>query len=128
MSPSAVPTQQQLLDADNVLLIVDEIQPPPGLVPKGQTPSLKPKELALFLAIDGAGNVWAFNGHVDLGTGVKTALTQIVAEELNLRMDQVQMVLGDTPAFRTRERPLPAPPYRFPPCRCAKPPPLRASG
>ncbi|WP_276971929.1 molybdopterin cofactor-binding domain-containing protein [Tatumella ptyseos] len=96
MSPSAVPTQQQLLDADNVLLIVDEIQPPPGLVPKGQTPSLKPKELALFLAIDGAGNVWAFNGHVDLGTGVKTALTQIVAEELNLRMDQVQMVLGDT--------------------------------
>ncbi len=96
MSHSAVPTQQQLLDADNVLLIVDEIQPPPGLVPKGQTPSLKPKELALFLAIDGAGNVWAFNGHVDLGTGVKTALTQIVAEELNLRMDQVQMVLGDT--------------------------------
>ncbi|MDE1186576.1 MAG: molybdopterin-dependent oxidoreductase [Pantoea sp.] len=96
MSHPAVPTQQQLLDADNVLLIVDEIQPPPGLVPKGQTPSLKPKELALFLAIDGAGNVWAFNGHVDLGTGVKTALTQIVAEELNLRMNQVQMVLGDT--------------------------------
>lgn len=96
MSHSAVPTQQQLLAADNVLLIVDEVQPPPGLVPKGQTPTLKPKELALFIAIDGQGRVWAFNGHVDLGTGVKTSLTQIVAEELNLRMDQVQMVLGDT--------------------------------
>lgn len=48
----------------------------------------KSKELALFLAIDGAGSVLAFNGHVDLGTGVKTALTQIVAEELNLRMDR----------------------------------------
>ena len=96
MSHSAVPTQQQLLSADNVLLIVDEIQPPPGLVPKGQQPAQKAKELALFLAIDGAGGVLAFNGHVDLGTGVKTALTQIVAEELNLRMDQVQMVLGDT--------------------------------
>lgn len=96
MSHSALPTQQQLLAADNILLIVDEIQPPPGLMPKGQTPILKPKELALFLAIDGEGRVWAFNGHVDLGTGVKTALTQIVAEELNLRMDQVQMVLGDT--------------------------------
>ncbi|KAB8307934.1 aldehyde dehydrogenase [Erwinia endophytica] len=96
MNHSAIPTQQQLLNADNVLLIVDEVQPPPGLVPKGQTPALKPKELALFLAIDGSGQVWAFNGHVDLGTGVKTALTQIVAEELNLRLDQVQMVLGDT--------------------------------
>lgn len=96
MSHSQVPTQQQLLDAENVLLIVDEIQPPPGLVPKGQTPAIKAKEIALFIAIDGNGQVWAFNGHVDLGTGVKTSLTQIVAEELNLRMDQVQMVLGDT--------------------------------
>lgn len=96
MSLSAAPTQQQLLDSNNVLLIVDEIQPPPGLVPKGQTPAMQPKEIALFIAIDGNGQVWAFNGHVDLGTGVKTALTQIVAEELNLRMDQVNMVLGDT--------------------------------
>lgn len=96
MSHQETPTQQQLLAADNVLLIVDEIQPPPGLVPKGEQPTQKAKELALFLAIDGAGRVMAFNGHVDLGTGVKTALTQIVAEELNLRMDQVQMVLGDT--------------------------------
>ena len=96
MSHQETPTQQQLLAADNVLLIVDEILPPPGLVPKGEQPAQKSKELALFLAIDGAGSVLAFNGHVDLGTGVKTALTQIVAEELNLRMDQVQMVLGDT--------------------------------
>ena len=96
MSAANVPTQQQLLAASDILLIVDEIQPPPGLVPKGQTPTLKAKERALFLAIDGSGRVWAFNGHVDLGTGVKSALTQIVAEELNLRMDQVHMVLGDT--------------------------------
>lgn len=96
MSRAALPTRQQLMTADNVLLVVDEIQPPPGLVPKGQTPGLKAKELALFVAIDETGQVLAFNGHVDLGTGVKTALTQIVAEELNLRMDQVQMVLGDT--------------------------------
>ncbi|UYP75736.1 molybdopterin-dependent oxidoreductase (plasmid) [Pantoea dispersa] len=96
MSAANAPTQQQLLAASDVLLIIDEIQPPPGLVPKGQTPTLKAKERALFLAIDGSGSVWAFNGHVDLGTGVKTALTQIVAEELNLRMDQVHMVLGDT--------------------------------
>ena len=90
------PSQAELLQRDGVLLIVDSVQPPPGLVPKGQTPVLKPKEQGLFIALCGSGEIYAFNGHVDLGTGVRTALGQIVAEELYLRMDQVQMVLGDT--------------------------------
>lgn len=90
------PSQADLLQRDGVLLIVDSVQPPPGLVPKGQTPVLKPKEQGLFIALCGSGEIYAFNGHVDLGTGVRTALGQIVAEELYLRMDQVQMVLGDT--------------------------------
>ncbi|MFT3691018.1 molybdopterin cofactor-binding domain-containing protein [Paenirhodobacter sp.] len=51
---------------------------------------------ATFLQIDAAGRVTAFNGHVDLGTGIGTALGQIVAEELDLTMDQVRVVLGDT--------------------------------
>jgi len=42
------------------------------------------------------GLVYAFNGHVDLGTGIRTSLAQIVAEELDLTMEQVRMVLGDT--------------------------------
>ncbi|QKJ86871.1 nicotinate dehydrogenase subunit B [Paramixta manurensis] len=91
-----LPTQKELLARSGVLLVVNEVQPPPGLVPKGQTPTLKPKEQGLFIALCNSGAVYAFNGHVDLGTGVKTALTQIVAEELYLRMDQVTMVLGDT--------------------------------
>ncbi len=49
-----------------------------------------------FVLVDGAGRVFGFNGHVDLGTGVRTALAQIVAEELYVRLDQVTMVLGDT--------------------------------
>lgn len=93
---SSLPSQAELLQRQGTLLIVDQIQPPPGLVPKGQTPSLKPKERGLFIAICDSGEVYAFNGHVDLGTGVRTALGQIVAEELYLRMDQVRMVLGDT--------------------------------
>ncbi|CAI0894465.1 molybdopterin-dependent oxidoreductase [Serratia ficaria] len=93
---SPLPTQAELLQRDGVLLIIDSIQPPPGLVPKGQTPTLKPKEQGLFIALCDSGEIYAFNGHVDLGTGVRTALGQIVAEELYLRMDQVRMVLGDT--------------------------------
>ncbi|MHA5987374.1 molybdopterin cofactor-binding domain-containing protein [Pseudomonas aeruginosa] len=91
-----VPTRDQLLAKTGVLLIVDDITPPSGPVAKGVTPVVKDKELALFLAIDDDGQVYAFNGHVDLGTGIRTSLAQIVAEELDLRMDQVHMVLGDT--------------------------------
>ncbi|WP_052711828.1 molybdopterin cofactor-binding domain-containing protein [Elstera litoralis] len=49
-----------------------------------------------FLTIDAAGRVTAFNGHVDLGTGIRTALAQIVAEELSIPFDRVEMVLGST--------------------------------
>ncbi|PTQ07774.1 aldehyde dehydrogenase [Sphingomonas oleivorans] len=49
-----------------------------------------------FLLIDGAGRIFGFNGHVDLGTGIRTALTQIVAEELDLPPSRVSMILGDT--------------------------------
>jgi nicotinate dehydrogenase subunit B len=38
----------------------------------------------------------AFCGHVDLGTGLRTALAQIVAEELDVAAERVEMVLGDT--------------------------------
>ncbi len=38
----------------------------------------------LFIAVDRQGAVTAFNGHVDLGTGIRTALAQIVAEELDV--------------------------------------------
>ena len=38
----------------------------------------------------------AFNGHVDLGTGIRTALAQIVAEELDVSYARVVVVLGDT--------------------------------
>ncbi|ANJ98542.1 molybdopterin cofactor-binding domain-containing protein [Serratia plymuthica] len=92
----SLPSQAELLQRHGTLLVIDQIQPPSGLVPKGQTPTLKPKEQGLFIAICDSGEVYAFNGHVDLGTGVRTALGQIVAEELYLRMEQVCMVLGDT--------------------------------
>ncbi|WP_425570279.1 molybdopterin cofactor-binding domain-containing protein [Pigmentiphaga soli] len=59
-----------------------------GLVPHDQVDS--------FIAVDDHGKVTAFNGHVDLGTGLRTALGQIVAEELDVRFDDVTMVLGDT--------------------------------
>ncbi|WP_315718886.1 MULTISPECIES: molybdopterin cofactor-binding domain-containing protein [unclassified Bradyrhizobium] len=49
-----------------------------------------------FIRITAAGEVAAFNGHVDLGTGIRTALGQIVAEELDVSFVRVVVVLGDT--------------------------------
>ena len=47
----------------------------------------------LFVVVDAEG-VTAFNGHVDLGTGIGTALAQVVAEELDVGVAGVRVVLG----------------------------------
>ncbi len=50
----------------------------------------------IYLSLDESGIVTAYNGHVDLGTGIETALAQIVAEELDQQLSAVRMILGDT--------------------------------
>ncbi|WP_454626070.1 molybdopterin cofactor-binding domain-containing protein [Bradyrhizobium cenepequi] len=49
-----------------------------------------------FIRITADGFVTAYNGHVDLGTGIRTALGQVVAEELDASFARVVVVLGDT--------------------------------
>jgi CO/xanthine dehydrogenase Mo-binding subunit len=49
-----------------------------------------------FLAIDRYGNISVFSGKVDLGTGVRTAITQIVAEELDVPITRISVIQGDT--------------------------------
>src|SRR6516165_12730964 len=53
-------------------------------------------EVDSFLAIDKSGKVTVYSGKVDLGTGVYTALQQIVADELDVPMSHVEMIQGDT--------------------------------
>jgi nicotinate dehydrogenase subunit B len=53
-------------------------------------------EFETFIKITADGSVTAYNGHVDLGTGIRTALGQIVAEELDVSFARVVVVLGDT--------------------------------
>ena len=49
-----------------------------------------------FLAIDPAGQVTVYAGKVDLGTGVETALMQIVADELDVPLERLTVIQGDT--------------------------------
>src|SRR5436190_17845234 len=53
-------------------------------------------EIDAFLAIDAKGNVTVYSGKVDLGTGVRTALAQIAAEELSVPVGRVTVIQGDT--------------------------------
>ena len=49
-----------------------------------------------WIAVDPDGSITAFSGKVELGTGVRTALTQIVAEELDVPLERIHMIMGDT--------------------------------
>jgi CO/xanthine dehydrogenase Mo-binding subunit len=49
-----------------------------------------------YLALNADGGVTVYSGKVDLGTGIKTAMTQIAADELDVAFDRVTVVEGDT--------------------------------
>ena len=53
-------------------------------------------QLDSWLSIDRNGDVTIFSGKVELGTGVRTALGQIAAEELELPFERVALIQGDT--------------------------------
>jgi len=61
-----------------------------------ETRTLAPDQVDAFLAIDARGGVTVYSGKVDLGTGLRTALTQIAAEELDVPLDRVTVIEGDT--------------------------------
>ncbi len=57
---------------------------------------MDPTVLDSWMAISKDGTVTVFTGKVELGTGVVTALAQIVAEELDVSFNKVHMESGDT--------------------------------
>ena len=83
----------------NGVLLVTRKPPPPTPAAKGQPPTVPANPLEgdeILLAVWDDGSVTALHGHVDLGTGIATALAQIVAEELDLALSQISMLLGHT--------------------------------
>jgi nicotinate dehydrogenase subunit B len=54
------------------------------------------QQLDDWLRIEPDGTVIVYSGKVELGTGVRTALAQIVAEELDVSLARIRMVMGET--------------------------------
>ena len=55
-----------------------------------------PARLDAWLRIEKDGTVRVFTGKVDIGMGIETAFAQMVAEELDVAVDRVTFVMGDT--------------------------------
>ena len=91
-------SRADFLLAESVLVVVRPT-PTPASPVKGQPTAVPGNPLEgdeVLLAVWDDGSVSALNGHVDLGTGIQTALAQIVAEELDVDLGCVVMALGDT--------------------------------
>jgi nicotinate dehydrogenase subunit B len=91
-------TRSRLLQTPGALLVTRAATAAPRPAPgqPGAASDYVQPEPDVFVALLASGEVLAFNGHVDLGTGVRTALGQIVAEELDLPLTAVRVVLGHT--------------------------------
>jgi len=55
-----------------------------------------PEDLNAYLAIGAEGRVKCFTGKIEMGQGVITSLAQMLADELDVPYDTVDMVMGDT--------------------------------
>src|SRR6267142_45270 len=62
----------------------------------GVKPPLVPTELDSWVAILPDGRVTAFFGKMDMGQSLDIAIAQIVADELDVAVDKVEVVMGDT--------------------------------
>ena len=63
---------------------------------KSEAPAPSPDALDSWLVIGRDDRVTVYAGKVELGTGVSTALRQIVAEELDVPLDRITWVQGDS--------------------------------
>jgi nicotinate dehydrogenase subunit B len=62
----------------------------------GVKPPLTPDQLDSYLAIELDGAVTVFYGRIDGGQGLSTSIAQMVAEELDVSLTRVSMVMSDT--------------------------------
>ena len=96
---SGKPNRREFLEATGILIVSFSLR---SFVRAADAQgATSPKTVALdevdaYLAIDPSGRVTLYSGKVELGTGVSTALTQIMAEELDVPMVHISLIEGDT--------------------------------
>jgi CO/xanthine dehydrogenase Mo-binding subunit len=91
-------SRREFLKGSGALIVSFSLFPPISEALAAESPSgaPDPKLLDSWLSISRNGTVTVFTTKVDLGTGIETALAQIVAEELDVPVNRVKMEMGDT--------------------------------
>lgn len=65
--------------------------------PTQQLTTSKPEDqLSSWIHVGANGDITVFTGKAEVGQNIRTSLSQIVAEELNIGVDRITMILGDT--------------------------------
>ena len=90
--------RSDFFNARGVLLVLRAplAQPSPVAGQPSFVASLASEGDECVLAVWDDASVTALHGHVDMGTGLRTALAQVVAEELNMSVSQVHLLMGHT--------------------------------
>src|SRR6266513_3592104 len=95
-------SRREFLKASGALVVsaagpafVGEALAQTAAVSTGGKPPLLPTELDSWVAITADGRATAFFGKMDMGQSLDIAIAQIVAEELDVAVDKVDVVMGD---------------------------------
>ena len=90
--------RRQFLKAGGGLVVSFAIVPALPALAQDSAPgkSLAADAVDSYLVIGRDGAVTLYSGKVDMGTGARVAYRQIVAEELDVPVDRIAMIEGDT--------------------------------
>jgi nicotinate dehydrogenase subunit B len=99
MNTHFVPSRRTVLKSGGALIVSFSFAGPIAeALAQGPTPEkpLALTEVDAFLSIDAKGMVTVYSGKIDFGTGLRTALMQIAADELDVPFSSVKVIEGDT--------------------------------
>jgi CO/xanthine dehydrogenase Mo-binding subunit len=91
-------TRREFLKTSGALVISFAVPPITEALPQvgAGKPPLVPTELDSWVAVMPDGRVQAFFGKMDMGQSLEVSIAQIVADELDVACDKVDVLMGDT--------------------------------
>ncbi len=91
-----IASRRDVLKGGGALVVSFSLAPVGDALAQGAAKPVALTEVDSFLAIDSSGQVLVYSGKVDLGTGITTALRQMVAEELDVSFSKIALLQGDS--------------------------------
>jgi CO/xanthine dehydrogenase Mo-binding subunit len=91
-----IASRRDVLKGGGALVVSFSLAPAGAALAQSAAKPVALTEVDSFLAIDSGGQVLVYSGKVDLGTGITTALRQMVAEELDVSFSKIALLQGDS--------------------------------